>query len=226
MRVWGPSLQSIVPQETVSFTVFYDLVSVDRKSERKERVIVAALPVFADAKCLVKAAIVALFAAAGVGASPRIDVEVDPADFALGGYRIHAGYIHNDFMRFDVGVLGVEIPRAIHGNDRFAWEISGVAARADYLFGSYEGWFAGLEGTWMKDIYTHLASGVSETRRPFLLAARAGYRFVFRGHLTLTPWLGSGALLNKGDDYVIVEGDKFEVRTFNVFPTIHVGWAF
>lgn len=78
----------------------------------------------------------------------------------------------------------------------------------------------------MKSVYTHRASGVSETRRPFLLAARSGYRFVLWNHLTLTPWVGLGALLNKGDDTVDLGGDRFPVSTFNVFPTVHAGWAF
>lgn len=59
-----------------------------------------------------------------------------------------------------------------------------------------------------------------------MLAARTGYRFVFWDHLTITPWLGLGAMLNKGNEYVVIEGDRFEVSTFNVFPTVHMGWAF
>lgn len=58
------------------------------------------------------------------------------------------------------------------------------------------------------------------------LATRLGYRFVFFDPLTVTPWLGLGALLDKGNDYVVIEGDRFEVATFNVFPTVHEGWAF
>jgi hypothetical protein len=157
--------------------------------------------------------------------SPSFDVEVDPIDFALGGYRIHGGYIHGN-MRYDLGVLSVEIPKSIHGNDPFDYGISGVVARIDYLFDSYPKWFAGIEGTWMKSVYTHTRTNASETRRPFLLAARLGYRFVFFNHLTVTPWVGLGALLNKGNDYVVIEGDKFEVSTISVFPTVHAGWAF
>jgi hypothetical protein len=167
-----------------------------------------------------------LLASAASSASPRFDVEVDPLDFGLGGYRVHAGYIQNNAIRYDLGVLSVKIPEVFHGNENFDYEIFGVVARVDYLFDSYQKWFVGAEGTWMKTVYTHIPTDASETRRPFLLAARIGYRFVFFDHLTVTPWVGLGALLNKGNDYVVIEGDRFEVSTFNVFPTVHVGWAF
>lgn len=176
-------------------------------------------------KSAIAAGAIALFAIANADARPTFDVEADPTDFLLGGYRLHAGFIHDPF-RYDIGILKVEIPRALHGNDRFEYRISGVVARIDYLFASYPKWFLGLEGTQMENTYTHIPSGESEKRHPFLLAARTGYRFVFFGHLTITPWIGMGVLLNKGDDYVIAEGDRFKVPTFNVFPTVHVGWAF
>lgn len=167
---------------------------------------------------------IALLAGAAASASPRVDVELDPTDFVLGGYRVHAGYIHNT-IRYDLGVVSVKIPQVFHGNDQFEYEIFGAVARMDYLFDSYEKWFVGIEGTWMKNTYTYIPTKDSETRHPFLLAARVGYRFVFFDHLTVTPWVGLGALLNKGDEHV-VDGDKFEVSTLNVFPTVHVGWAF
>jgi hypothetical protein len=150
---------------------------------------------------------------------------VDPADFVWSGYRIHVGYIHKT-IRYDLGILSATIPKVFHGNDRFEYEISGVVARMDYLFDSYQKWFVGIEGTWMKNTYTHIPTNVSETRRPFLLATRIGYRFLFFDRLTVTPWVGMGALLNKGNDYVVIDGDRFKVSTFNVFPTVHLGWAF
>lgn len=153
------------------------------------------------------------------------DIEIDPADFVLGGYRIHAGYIRSP-MRYDVGILNVEIPALLHGNDKFNYEISGITGRIDYLFDSYQGFFIGLEGTQMKNRYSHKGTGISETRYPFLLAARIGYRFEFFQHLTVTPWLGLGVLLNKGSDYVIIDQDKFKVSTINAFPTVHLGWVF
>ena len=168
---------------------------------------------------------ITLLASALSSASPRFDVELDPIDFALGGYRMHVGYIQSSF-RYDLGVVSVTIPEIFHGNDRFDYGIFGIVARVDYLFGSYQKWFAGLEGTWMKNVYTHTPTNASETRHPFLLAARTGYRFVFRDHFTVTPWLGLGALLDKGNEYVVNERDKFKVSTLNVFPTVHVGWAF
>ena len=175
-------------------------------------------------KQLVKAALFSLAATVTAFPSPKFDVELDPADFIWGGYRIHAGYIRNGF-RYDVGVLSVEIPRVFHGNERFRYGISGIVARVDYLFGSYEKWFAGIEGTWMENSYTHLRTDTRATRHPVLLASRFGYRFLFFDHLTITPWLGLGALLNKGDDFV-VDGDRFEVPTLSIFPTVHVGWSF
>lgn len=167
----------------------------------------------------------ALLVQAAAYAGPKIDIEVDPFDFILGGYRLHAGVTH-DHLRFDLGILKVEIPRAIHGNDRFEYRIFGAVARIDYLFGPYPGWFAGMEGTLMENTYAHIPTRASETRHPFLLAARSGYRFVFFGHLTVTPWVGLGALLNKGPEFVVAGGDRFKVQTFNLFPTVHAGWAF
>ncbi|HKP97926.1 MAG TPA: hypothetical protein VJ385_19475 [Fibrobacteria bacterium] len=178
----------------------------------------------ACANVLFRAVITTLLASAAAFSSPSVDVELDPTDFILGGYRIHVGYIQNT-IRCDLGVVSVKIPKVFHGNDQFDYEIFGVVARMDYLFDSYEKWFVGIEGTWMKNTYTHITTNASETRHPFLLATRIGYRFAFLDHLTVTPWVGLGALLNKGNEYV-VDGDRFKVSTFNVFPTVHVGWAF
>lgn len=172
------------------------------------------------------AAALALSAPGKAQARPAFDLEADPIDFALGGYRLHAGLTHAR-IRYDLGILKVEIPRAIHGNDRFAYRISGIIGRIDYVSGGAgPGWFAGMEGTMMENVYTHLPTRASDTRHPFLLAARSGYRFRFFGHLTVTPWVGLGALLNKGGDHVAVGNDRFEVGTWNVFPTVHAGWAF
>lgn len=157
--------------------------------------------------------------------APTIDLEIDPADLALGGYRIHAGYVRLPF-RYDVGVLHVAIPEALHGNENFNYAISGFSGRVDYLFDSYQRWFVGLEGTLMKNDYTHKRTKITETRHPFLLAMRMGYRFEFFEHLTITPWVGMGVLLNKGADQVKVDGDRFDVPTLNVFPTVHLGWVF
>jgi hypothetical protein len=174
---------------------------------------------------LIRTFIIAILVSAKAFPSPSVDVELDPIDFILGGYRIHAGYIRNP-IRYDVGILSVKIPEVFYGNDQFDYEIAGVVARMDYLFGTYQKWFVGMEGTWMNNTYTHIPTKVSETRRPFLLAARIGYRFLFFDHLAITPWVGLGALLNKGNEYVIINGDKFKVSTFNIFPTLHLGWAF
>jgi hypothetical protein len=156
--------------------------------------------------------------------APSMDIEIDPADFIMGGYRIHAGYVRLP-LRYDIGIIGVEIPSTFHGNDDFTYDLFGVIGRVDYLFDSYDNFFVGVECTQMRNRYTHKSTQSSVTRYPLLLATRIGYRFQFFEHLTVTPWVGLGVLLNKGEDFV-VDADKFKTPTFNAFPTIHLGWAF
>jgi hypothetical protein len=79
-------------------------------------------------KYMMRAAAVALFLHEAGHAGLKFDIEADPIDFIPGEYRLHAGITH-DRLRFDLGILKVEIPREIHGYDRFEYRISGVVAR-------------------------------------------------------------------------------------------------
>lgn len=154
---------------------------------------------------------------------PRLDVEIDPLAWALGGHSVHAGARWGR-LRVDLGAFGLPMPEALSGNPGFTARFDGVGAKADWaLREDGMGPFAGIEGS-----YTRLAvapeGGDAFTVAPQGNAGvRVGWRIpVYKG-LYVAPWVGVGA--NLGAREIATDGGAYEVGRAYVFPTIHLGYV-
>jgi len=149
---------------------------------------------------------------------------VDPFAYALNGFSLHLAKVQGS-VRVNVGTFGVDVPIAIHGNEGWDERMRGVGVKVDYLGSPVDGFFAGLEGGYMRTRYLRAAGGDAEVRGVVGMGVRGGYRLSLGGSgLYVAPWVGVGYNFD-GDD-VIVSGEGFERRTVTVFPTVHIGWRF
>jgi hypothetical protein len=152
------------------------------------------------------------------------DIEIDPLAYIFKGFSVHAGYEHRKF-RYDVGVFGLEEPEAIHKQENFRHKGIGAGIKADYLFKSYEGVFAGLSLSSALHTYTYLPDNTDVERFGLSCSIRTGYRFVIGQHFTIVPWGDIGYVLNQ-EDPVNVNNETFPTDRVKYFLTVHFGWKF
>ncbi len=151
------------------------------------------------------------------------DIEIDPSAYVLGGHSLHLGF-GNGHYRVDIGTFGLKVPQALHGDDNYDVEFSGLGVKLDYLFGHYAGWFVGLEAASSDMTYTRTTSNETTLRRQISLGPRFGYRIMYSRNITITPWLGVAFNLEHED--VILDGERFESEAVSFFPAVHLGWRF
>lgn len=152
-----------------------------------------------------------------------LDVEIDPLAYGFQGHSVHFGFGEQNF-RFDLGFYGLEVPESFHGNENYEQEFTGYGIKLDYLFGRYDGFFAGLQAGSAKYKYTHTSTNETTTRTQTSLGPRIGYRFMYNKNITITPWIA--VEFNLEHDDIDLNNEMFESDTVAVFPTIHLGWKF
>lgn len=166
----------------------------------------------------------AVFAFSPTSSAQQFDVEIDPIAYVMNGYSVHLGYLWGSF-RLDVGVFGIEVPAAVHGNDGFANRIDGAGVKLDYYVSEPgSGLFAGIEGGIVRSTVEWTETGDGTHRAQYSVGARTGYRFLIGHRFTVTPWVGLGYTLNARDQQV--GGHAFETGAFQPFPTVHLGYSF
>lgn len=154
----------------------------------------------------------------------QTEVEVDPFAYALNGYSLHVARVIGS-TRLNVGVFGADLPRAFHGNDGWSVSMRGAGVKWDYVGRDPDGLFVGLDGGYMRNRYTRDALGRAAERGVVGLGVRGGYRLpIGRSGLYLAPWVGVS--YNFGGDEVELEGERFDRKPVEVFPTVHIGWRF
>jgi hypothetical protein len=168
----------------------------------------------------------AALATVPVAAHAQWEVEADPVAYGLKGFSGHLGrQIADGAGRLQIGVYGVDVPEAWHGNDGVTQRARGVTAKADYfLRGQPSGLFVGMDGTFSRTRHRHDAKGSEVMRNGGGIGPRVGYRFNLGDHLYITPWVSVSYLFNASD--MVLAGERFEQRRYLVFPTVHVGWRF
>lgn len=152
-----------------------------------------------------------------------LDIEIDPIAYGLSGYSLHAGFGRENF-RLDIGIFGLKAPTSFHGNDNYELDYKGYGAKIDYLFGSYDGLFVGLEASSTNIEHTLKSTGETADRTQIAFGPRIGYRFFLNKNITITPWIGMG--FNLETDDVTLSGETFDQDPITLFPTVHVGWKF
>ncbi len=169
--------------------------------------------------------IIQLVVGAQLVKAQQFDIEIDPIAYALKGFSVHGGYLI-EAWRIDLGIYGLEIPEAVHGNDGFDSKFFGTGWKLDRFFkGQPDGFFVGVDGGVSRLQVTHQGSNQKANRIEYSLGVRIGYRWnTGLASLYITPWLGLGYTLNAKN--LTVNGETFENSAFQPFPTVHVGWKF
>jgi hypothetical protein len=173
------------------------------------------------------AAVLALLALATTTAAAEPlegDVEIDPTAYALSGHSLHAG-IARGHWRVDLGNFGLEMPRAIHGNDAFDASFTGYGAKLQYFArASRTGWFAGVDAAVATTHARLRGTDLTASDTSFAVGVHGGYRVALPANLYATLWLGVG--YNAGARDLVLEGKRFEAMPVNVFPAVHLGYRF
>ncbi|WP_247235442.1 porin family protein [Telluribacter sp. SYSU D00476] len=158
-------------------------------------------------------------------------VEVDPIAYLLKGYSVHGIYQPGRWA-FDLGVYGIGVPEAFHGNEGFDVKQQGYGLKANYSFRkSGAGLFAGIGGGNGTTKAKHRESGAEDTGHSWSVGPQVGYRFFFkkpkdgqaRG-LYITPWASVDYQFQ--NDKVKFSNLDFKEGRFTPFATIHLGYRF
>lgn len=154
------------------------------------------------------------------------DVEIDPAAYAMYGASLHVGRESNEGnVRLQLGYTGFHVPESYHEQDGFDQRIRSVSAMVDYFFaGHTRGFFAGVHADYAERSYRSQFTLEREDRKRGSVGPRIGYRWEFGDYWYLTPWVSANYIIDASD--VVVSGQVFEQREFDIRPAIHLGWRF
>lgn len=157
----------------------------------------------------------------------HIDAEVDPTAYVLSGFSGHLG-LGLDRFRLDLGAYAMEIPQAIHGDDRFDVRFDGFGAKLHaFPFakpGAPQGLFFGVDSGVTRARVTNRAADESATQSTVSAGAHVGYRIALPLGFYATPWLGVGYAFGAHD--VTLAGATFKANPVTIFPAIHLGYRF
>lgn len=164
-------------------------------------------------------------AGAGTGEPDRVslDVELDPLAYVFEGYSVHAG-VRWWNLRFDLGAFGLTVPDAFSTNEALEERFDGFGVKVDYRFA--KGRWIPFAGVSLARALLHVSphdSETSETTWQTLPAVRAGLEIAIAAGFYAAPWVSLGWAIS---DHSIthVGTTPYEPRTWQVFPTVHLGW--
>jgi hypothetical protein len=170
-----------------------------------------------------------VFGQAATKTGGHIELEVDPIAYALKGYSFHAGY-QKGILRYDVGVFGIEEPKAFSKNEDFKVQSKGFGVKVDYVGDRAHGWFLGAEADYGFITATYKANSQRERGNTFGVGLRTGYRLMFGNSSNsskgfyITPWIGVDKIFNTSK--VNFKEADYKHESFRFFPTVHLGWRF
>lgn len=154
----------------------------------------------------------------------RVDVEFDPLAYVFGGYSVHVG-IGTGHFRFDLGAFALDLPTWAHGGDGFSVGFDGFGVKAHaFLDGSGAGGFVGLSAGLVHTLVARDGTGLAQRDTHFSAGVELGWLFRVAGGFYVKPWVGVG--WDFGAEDVTLADQTLEARPLQVFPTLHLGWAF
>ena len=180
-----------------------------------------------------KTIVIVLFITLALGASKgahaqsspvRMDLEIDPTAYALGGYSAHLG-VGSGRLRVDFGMYGLDVPRFAHGNRDFDVWFDGAGARLQWFRSAEQsGAFADVSvGVTRKRI--QLTGSDTYTRRNVLgTGIDFGWRFALPAGFYVTPW--AGVEYDFGVDDFVLGGRTYRDRSISPFAAVHIGYRF
>lgn len=154
----------------------------------------------------------------------RADVELDPLAYAFGGYSVHVG-VGADHLRFDLGAFGLDMPDWAHGQDGFSVGFDGFGVKAHlFLEADGTGGFVGLSAGLVRTLVRRDGTELARRDTHFSAGVELGWLFRVAGGFYVKPWVGVG--WDFGAEDVTLGDATFEAQPLQVFPTVHLGWAF
>ena len=158
------------------------------------------------------------------------EIEIDPIAYVLKGYSAHGIYQHNHY-RYDLGVFGIEQPESYHGNKGYSLMSLGFGTKVTYLIKGIPGFYTGLGS----GIAFHEAQNTTTNEKADGASASIGvilgYRLFFKNVKSpdlkgfyITPWASFD--YNYHFRKIDFANYDFEMKTFSIFPTIHLGYRF
>lgn len=162
--------------------------------------------------------------------SNRIEIEIDPLAYALGGGSGHLAYTVKN-MRYQLGYGQLTLPESLQNHENIRESFKAISFKWDYLFGKEDassGFFAGPTIDYL--FLTYEGGDDQYKENQLSLGIRTGYKFdlfkknsVLKG-LYLTPWIGASWFTNPGD--IELGGESYSRSATTIFPTVHLGWSF
>ena len=163
--------------------------------------------------------------------SNKIEIEIDPLAYALGGASGHVAYSWKN-ERIQVGFGMLDVPEDFQDNEEVTESFKAVSLKWDYFFGRSDpskGFFAGLVSDYLFLSYKE-QRGDKIDRQRMSAGLRTGYKFdlfpetkSLKG-LYVTPWVATSYLFN--NEKVELGGKTYSLKSIKIFPTIHIGWSF
>lgn len=166
--------------------------------------------------------VLVLFHLSAAQASRGFEVEIDPLAYFMKGYSLH-GAVTFDRSRVDLGVFGLEVPQAVHGNDNYKYSFTGFGLKYDIFGSKLDGVFFGIDGGYVRGRFEHTPTGEVIYRDQFGIGPRIGYRFGADG-LYISPWISVSYVF--GGKEVKLGGETFQSPPIQIFPTVHIGYRF
>lgn len=152
-------------------------------------------------------------------------IEVDPFAYGLNGHSVHVGVESHGF-RLQGGIFQADFPDSFKDNESFDVTQGGYGFKIDYYGRSEEGLFFGIE--YAKTRVTLKNNGSKAKRDVDLAGIRVGYKMMLNNSWYITPWVGidRDTSADDSDRTVQINGERYKLQEYTLFPTIHFGMEF
>jgi hypothetical protein len=160
----------------------------------------------------------------------RLEIELDPLAYAIGGASGHAAFTFKN-ERIQLGYGQLTMPENMQNHEGISESFKAISLKWDYFFGkenASHGFFAGPTFDYLFLTYESSSDVFKEDQ--LSLGIRAGYKFdLFKNNQTLsglylTPWIGTSWFTKTGK--VELNNQEYSRKSTTIFPTIHLGWSF
>ncbi|MFY0601708.1 MAG: hypothetical protein JXR03_18690 [Cyclobacteriaceae bacterium] len=160
-----------------------------------------------------------------------VEFELDPLAYTIGGASGHVALAwKNERMQLGYGQL--TIPESVQNHKNVSEHFKAISFKWDYFPGredTNQGFFFGPTVDYLFLKYEN-ENKVSVNDQQIAVGIRGGYKFdLFKSNdtlkgLYLTPWIGFSYLTDADD--IQIQDESYDRKSTNIFPTIHLGWAF
>lgn len=161
----------------------------------------------------------------------HFEVELDPLAYAFGGISGHVAYTFKN-QRIQLGYAQITVPESFQSNEGITESFKGFPlVKWDIFFGKKDASHGFFAGPTINYVFTTYESDTDKTKAEGInIGVRGGYKFdLFKNNKTLnglylTPWIGFSHKATSND--IKLDNQSYSLKSFTIFPTFHLGWAF